>query len=239
MAADGADPLPAGRGVGDDLQGGRRLGLLPHRRRSGTGPVRLPRRLPAGRDRAGRRLGRGDAPGRGLGPELPHPGPRRHRLVHPRPARHLPAPGQRPHPGLAVLPLRALAAGDRPRAPGDGQLPLPGPARRRRAGHRRPGHRYRGPRRHRGRRARRRRVADGRLRDPGDLRGRHHRRRARCCPGASRPRSGSGYRSPSAPCTWPGGPASSPARASCTASPTRVSVNRPPATESPAAAGRE
>src|SRR6266566_2442524 len=106
----------------------------------GAGGQRLPRRLPPRGDRAGGRLGRGDAPGRGLGPELPHPGARRPDLVHPGPPRHLPAAAQHPHPRRAVLPLRPLAPRDRPRAPGDGQLPLSGPARRGGPGPRRPRH---------------------------------------------------------------------------------------------------
>ena len=88
---------------------------------------------------AGRRLRRGDAPRRGLGPELPHPGARWPDLVHPRPARHLPAAVERARPRLAVFPLRPMAAGGHPRAPGDRQLPLPGPAGRGRAGRARAG----------------------------------------------------------------------------------------------------
>ena len=87
------DLVPAGRGVGDDLQGGGGLGRVPHRRRSRADAQRLPRRVPPGGHRAGRRVGRGDAPRGGLGAELPHPGPRRRDLVHPRAARHLPARG--------------------------------------------------------------------------------------------------------------------------------------------------
>ncbi len=94
MAAEGETPVPAGRGVGHDLQGRRRRGRLAHRRPGRSRRQRLPRRLPPRADRAGRRLGRGDAPRRGLGAELPDPGPRRPGLVHPRAAGHLPAAGQ-------------------------------------------------------------------------------------------------------------------------------------------------
>ena len=239
MAAVGVTTFRPGRGLGHDLQGRRGLGRVPHRRRGGPGGQRLPRRLPPRGDRAGRRLGRGDAPRRGLGPELPHPGPRRPDLVHPRPPRHLPAARQRPRPRRAVLPLRPLAAGDRPRAPGDGQLPLPGPARRGGPGHDRPGHWPRRPGRHGGRRAGPRAMADRRPGHPRHLPGRRH--RGRCRPGPRRPGAGAdpAYRSSSPPCTWPGGPASSPARAGCTASPTPRVGQPDAATESAAAAGAE
>ena len=70
-------------------------------------------------------------------------------------------------------------------------------------------------------------VADGRLRDPADLRGGRRRGRHAAVPARPGRGSGSGYRSPSASCTWPGAVVSSPARGSCTASPTCVSVNGP------------
>ena len=111
MAAAGVTHLPAGRGLGDDLQGRGRLGGVPHRRRVRAGRQRVPRGLPPGGDRAGRRLRRGNAPGRGLGSELPHPGARRPDLVHPRTARHLPAAGRRAHPRLASISTTAAGGG--------------------------------------------------------------------------------------------------------------------------------
>ena len=57
MAAEGETAVRAGRGVGDDLQGRSRLGRLAHRRPGRSRGQRLPRRLPPGCDRAGRRVG--------------------------------------------------------------------------------------------------------------------------------------------------------------------------------------
>ena len=74
----------------------------------------------------------------------------------------------------------------------------------------------------------RRALAGRRVRDPGQLPGRDHRRRNRSRPASSRRACGSGCRSSSVSCTCAGGPASSPARAGCTgpAKLTPVSVRK-------------
>ena len=59
-------------------------------------------------------------------------------------------------------------------------------------------------------------LAGRRVRDPGHLPGRDHRRRGRAWPGACPAACGPGCRSFSASCTCAGGPASSPARGRCT-----------------------
>ena len=83
MAAEGVTPFQ--QAVAWAMTSKAGVGSASFHTGGGAGPVdRLPRRLPAGGDRAGRRLGRGNAPRRGLGPELPHPGRRRPGLVHPR-----------------------------------------------------------------------------------------------------------------------------------------------------------
>ena len=81
MAADGRHPVRAGRGPGDDVQGGRGRGQVPYRWRGGARRVGVPRGVQARGDRPGRRLRRGVPACAGLGAESPHPYLGRHGLV--------------------------------------------------------------------------------------------------------------------------------------------------------------
>ena len=74
MAAEGVTAFQQAVAWGMTSKAGVGSAGVPHRRRGRPGRHRLPRRLPPGGDRAGRRLRRGDAPRRGLGAELPDPG---------------------------------------------------------------------------------------------------------------------------------------------------------------------
>ena len=222
----GRHHLPAGRGLGHDLQGRGGLGRVPHRRRRGPGGQRLPRRLPpAAIEQAG---GWDEGMLRAEDWDLNYrirAGGGRIWFTPDLRVTYRPRASVRTL-GRAVLPLRPLAPGDRSRASGDGQLPLPGPAGRGGPGHgRAPGRRGR-PGRPRGGRPASRAVAHRRPGHPRRIPGRRHRGRGRAGPRPPGQGAGSGSRSSSPSCTWPGAPASSPARAGCTASPTRVSGNR-------------
>ena len=178
MAAEGVTPFQQAVAWGMTSKAGRRLGRLPHRRPGRARAHRLPRRLPPGGDRAGRRLGRGDAPGRGLGAELPDQGPRRPDLVHPRAARHLPAAGQPPHPGAQYFHYgrwRRVIVREHPETASFRYLAPPAAAA---PGRGRPGRRAGRPGRARGRGARPGvRWLTGRACHPRHLRGRDHRGR--------------------------------------------------------------
>src|SRR5580700_5467959 len=81
MAAEGETPFQQAVAWGMTSKAG--VGSAGWHTGGRPGGHRVPRCLPPRDDRAGRRVGRGDAPRGGLGAELPHPGGRRPGLVHP------------------------------------------------------------------------------------------------------------------------------------------------------------